>query len=96
MPSNEPHDDIVRLATAANAFQAHIWQQALEEEGIESKVVGDFMDAGIGDIPGLSAEVWVHRNDLARAQEVLKRGEEKQGKAEEPDDEASEEPEDEI
>ncbi len=29
----EPHD-LVRLVTATNPFLAHIWQQALEEEGI--------------------------------------------------------------
>jgi hypothetical protein len=67
-------DDIVRLASAPNPAQAHIWQQALQDEGIQSKVVGDYMDAAFGDIPGMMAEVWVHRNDLARAEEVLKQG----------------------
>jgi hypothetical protein len=67
-------DDIVRLATADNPVQAHIWEQALREEGIRCKVVGDFLDAGVGDIPGLRAEVWVHRDDLARAEEVLRQG----------------------
>jgi hypothetical protein len=73
-----PHagNDIVRLATAANPIQAHIWEQALQEEGIRCKVVGDFLDAGLGDIPGLSAELWVHRDDLARAEEILRQGQE--------------------
>jgi hypothetical protein len=69
-------DDVVRLATARNPAQAHIWQQALEEEGIRSHVVGDYLDAGVGDIPGMTAEIWVHRDDLARAEEVLRRGQE--------------------
>ena len=39
-----PHagDDIVRLSTAANPLQAHIWEQALKEAGIRCKVVGDY------------------------------------------------------
>jgi hypothetical protein len=67
-------DDVVRVATALNPAQAHIWQQALEAEGIQSQVVGDYLDAGLGDIPGVTAELWVHRDDLARAEEVLRQG----------------------
>jgi len=67
-------DDIVRLATAVHPMQAHIWEQALLAEGIRCKVVGDYLDAGLGDIPGLSSEVWVHKDDLARAEEVLRQG----------------------
>jgi hypothetical protein len=74
MASDRTHD-VVRLATAATSAQAHIWQQALEEEGISCKVVGDFLDAGFGALPGISAEIWVHRDDLAKAQEVLARPE---------------------
>ena len=64
-------DDVVRLTTAPNPAQAHIWEQALKEEGISCRVVGDYLDAGIGDIPGMSAEIWVHRDDVARAQRIL-------------------------
>jgi hypothetical protein len=64
--------DLVRLATAANPFQAHIWQQALQAEGIHCQVLGDYLDAGIGDIPGFSAEVWVEPADLARAEAILR------------------------
>ncbi len=72
--SNDLHpDDIIRLATAQNPVQAHIWADALQAEGIRSKVVGDFLDAGLGDIPGMSAELWVHKNDAARAQEILQK-----------------------
>ena len=71
MTSEDPHD-VVRLAAAANPFQAHIWQQALEQEGICCRVLGDYLDAGIGDIPGVSAEVWVAAADLARAEMILR------------------------
>jgi hypothetical protein len=66
-------EDIVRLVTAPNPPEAHIWQQALREQGIESQVVGDYLDAGVGDIPGVNVELWVHADDVARAKEVLKR-----------------------
>jgi hypothetical protein len=69
----KPRDarNIVRLARASNPAEAHLIEQVLEEEGIRSQVVGDYLDAGIGDIPGIQAEVWVERDDLARAREVL-------------------------
>jgi hypothetical protein len=64
-------DDIVQLASAANPFEAHAWAQALNEAGIRSKVVGDYLEVGLGNLGGIRPEVWVHRDDLARAQEVL-------------------------
>ena len=73
MASDKRDDDIVRLATADTPALAHIWQQALGEEGIESHVVGDYLDAGFGDIPGMKAELWVHRDDVEKAIEVLRR-----------------------
>ena len=71
MAERDPHD-LVRLVTAPNPPIAHIWQQALADEGIQSKIVGDYLDAGIGDIPGLTAELWVHREDVAAAEAVLR------------------------
>jgi Putative prokaryotic signal transducing protein len=68
----EPLDDIVRLATAPNPAQAHIWEQALRQAGVRCKVVGDYLDAGIGDIPGLRAEIWVHKEDVTHAEEILR------------------------
>jgi hypothetical protein len=64
-------NEMARLAEAANPFQAHIWQQALQEEGIRCQVLGDYLEAGIGDIPGMRAEVWVEAADLARAEAIL-------------------------
>jgi Putative prokaryotic signal transducing protein len=70
MYSTDQHE-IARLAAAANPFQTHIWQQALQQEGIRCQVLGDYLDAGIGDIPGMGAEVWVEAADLARAEAIL-------------------------
>jgi hypothetical protein len=74
--ANEQEQHIVRLATASTPVQAHIWQQALQDEGIESKVVGDYLDAGLGDLPGLRAELWVHPRDAERAAAIIKQGRE--------------------
>ncbi len=65
-------DDVVRLATATNPLEAHVWQRALAEEGIRAEVVGDYLDAGLGDVPGFRAELWVHRDDVARAEAILR------------------------
>jgi len=70
MPSEDLHE-LVRLATASNPFEAHVWQQALQREGIRCQVVGDYLDAGIGDIPGMMAEVWVEAADATRAAATL-------------------------
>jgi hypothetical protein len=70
--STDPGDDIVRLVTAPNPAQAHLWEQALRDAGIRCKAVGGYLGGGIGDIPGMQAEVWVHRDDVARAEEVLR------------------------
>ncbi len=68
----DKHDEnIICLAHAATPAQAHIWQNALEEEGIHAQVVGDFLEGGIGDIPGLRAELWVRAEDAERAREIL-------------------------
>jgi hypothetical protein len=66
--------ELVRLAEAANPFQAHIWQQALQREGIRCQVLGGYLHAGFGGIPGIGAEVWVGAADLARAEAVLEKG----------------------
>jgi len=70
--SELPADEIVRVATAPNPPVAHIWEQALKEEGIRCKVVGDYLDAGLGNIPGMRAEVWVHKEDAERAEAIIR------------------------
>ncbi|HVS34778.1 MAG TPA: DUF2007 domain-containing protein [Gemmataceae bacterium] len=60
-------DDIIRLATAADPAEAAAMQEALEEEGIPCKVLGELLDSGFLDPQSARPEVWVHRNDLERA-----------------------------
>jgi len=63
-------DEVVRAITTTNNIQAHIWEQALRDAGIRCKVVGDELVTGVG-LPGMPAEIWVHKEDLERAQEIL-------------------------
>ena len=72
---SEVRHDVVRLAEAVNPFQAHVWQQALDEEGIHCQVLGAYLGGGIGDLPGMSAEVWVEASDLTRAEAILRQHE---------------------
>jgi hypothetical protein len=69
--STEPADDIVRLVSAENSVQAHIWEQALKEEGIRVQVLGDYLEVGFGNLQGLTPELWVHREDVERAKAIL-------------------------
>jgi hypothetical protein len=84
--NSEAQHDVVRLAAAANPFQAHIWQQALEQDGIRCQVLGDYLDAGLGDIPGFSAEVWVETADLARAEAILRQHRHRSEETAQPED----------
>ena len=63
--------EIARLATAENPAMAHVWEEALQAESIRCMVVGDYLDASFGDIPGLKPELWVHRRDLLRAEAII-------------------------
>jgi Putative prokaryotic signal transducing protein len=85
MNSQDQHD-LVRLAAAANPFLAHIWEQALQREGIRCQVLGDYLDAGFGDIPGMMAEVWVEPADLARAEAILRHNREHSEEATQPEE----------
>ncbi len=66
-------NDVVCLSRAPNSAQAHIWEQALRDEGIDARVVGDYLDASFGGIAGVLPEIWVHRNDMEAAKAVLER-----------------------
>jgi hypothetical protein len=50
-----------------------LYQQALAEAGIESKVVGLSLTASFGTALADSVELWVKSEDAARAAEVIER-----------------------
>jgi hypothetical protein len=81
-------DEVVRLATAPNPAQAHVWADALKAEGIRARVVGDYLDASFGDLSGTLPEVWVRRGDVARAEEILRH--QLEGAPEAPDEDEGE------
>ena len=82
----EKTNDLVRLSSAANSFQAHILQQGLEREGIRCQVLGDYLDGGIGDISGITAEIWVEPADLIRAVAILRQHRDRSEEAAQPDE----------
>jgi len=63
-------NEIVCLATTTNRGVAHRWRAALEAEGIECQV-GEEMTVWVDNVAGRQADVWVHRANVHRAQEVL-------------------------
>lgn len=66
-------DEIVRIAVATTTAEAYAWRQALQDEGVSCKVVGEYL-TGLGMTPGgsMAPEIWVHRNDEDRAKSILK------------------------
>lgn len=73
MAEHHPTDDVVRVADVATPQEAHLWRQALEEEGIHCQVTGDYLDASFGSLDNIKAEVLVRRHDLDRARAVIAR-----------------------
>jgi len=66
-------NEIVRLNFAGSLQEAHLWRMALEEKGISCQVVGEYLTAnhGMGMLPSMYPEIWVHGEDVERAKAVL-------------------------
>jgi hypothetical protein len=72
MSEPNPHENIVRLATARDPQEAEFWRQALEDEGIRCRVVGEFLGSFGVVPPGHPVpEVWVRQVDAERARQIL-------------------------
>ena len=65
----ESHD-VVRVASGS-LVEVELWQAALTEAGVESRVVGDELTAGLGTALPAPIELWVKEEDAARAEEVI-------------------------
>ena len=69
------HDSpIVELYSAADSAEAYTVKNLLEQQDISSRIVGEWLQNALGDIPlgtATAPRIWVSRDDAARAQEVL-------------------------
>lgn len=63
-------NEIVCLATTPSRGTARRWRDALEAEGIECQM-GEGLTVWIDNRSAAQADVWVHRTNVQRAQEVL-------------------------
>lgn len=70
----DDNDDVVRVY-AGPLVLVEVYKAALADEGIEGRVVGTELTASFGSALAGSTELWVHRDDLTRAQEVIAREE---------------------
>ena len=62
----------VRLVSFNDNVQAHMLQDILRDEGIESMVQGEFTNQVMSYIRGIDVDVLVFEKDLERAKELLK------------------------
>lgn len=69
------HDSaIVELFSAADAADAYAIKNLLEDDQITARVVGDWIQTGVGEIPvGIvtAPRIWVLREDAVRAKQLL-------------------------
>jgi hypothetical protein len=69
--ANAEHD-VVKVYSGP-MVTVELYQQALAEAGIESKVVGLSLTASLGTALTDSVELWVKSEDAVRAAEVIER-----------------------
>jgi hypothetical protein len=73
MPNSPEH--VVPVTSAPNELEAGVIVAALEEEGIKSTMSGVYTAGFRAEAPG-QVQILVAQEDLARAQEIVRRGEE--------------------
>ena len=62
----------VRLASFNDNVQAHMLQDILKDEGIESMLQGEHANQVMSYIRGIDIDILVFEKDLERAQAILK------------------------
>jgi hypothetical protein len=73
--------EVVRVY-AGPLFEVEAYQQVLKEAGIESKVVGTDLSAGLGSALPATIELWVHQGDGDRAIAAIQYHNEHRGRRE--------------
>ena len=67
---SEQHDEVVKIASG-ELVQIEMYQQALQDAGIESRVVGDALEGSFGTALQNSIELYVKQSEFARAEKLL-------------------------
>jgi hypothetical protein len=67
----DPNEDVVRVY-AGSMVTAELYQQALKDAGIESRVVGLSLSASFGTAIPDSVELWVKSEDADKARAAIK------------------------
>lgn len=62
----------VRLTSFHDNVQAHMLQDILRNEGIESMIQGEFTNQVMSYIRGMDVDILVFEDDLERAKAILK------------------------
>ncbi len=75
---NPSEHDVVRVY-AGPVVNVELYQQALKDAGIESKVVGLELSASFGSALSDSVELWVKSEDAEAAAAAIKRFEDDKG-----------------
>lgn len=78
--TNDPAEVVTVYAGSYVAAEAY--QSALQEAGIESKLVGDALLASFGSAIPKSIELWVHQKDAEKARAVIQQYDAKRGQSE--------------
>ncbi len=75
---SESHDEVVRVA-AGDLVRIEVYRQALAEAGIDSRVLGQSLEAGFGSALSGHIELYVKEEDVPRAEETLREVEARKG-----------------
>lgn len=70
MTDNE--DEVMRVYSGPLVL-VEVYRATLEEAGIQCRVVGTELSAGLGSALPESTELWVRQSDSARAEELIAR-----------------------
>ena len=71
---NQRSIKLSRAYRAPHAIDAHLVLDRLQAEGIDAKLLGATLEAGLGGVPlngGAGTEIWVPRRELDRSRELL-------------------------
>jgi hypothetical protein len=72
-------NELVQVA-AGDLVRIEVYQRALADAGIESRVVGEDLGAGIGSALPASIELWARRTDADRAAAAIRLAEAERGR----------------